>query len=120
MNDIIEAIGKGSILLETRMKGRALSIRLYDVLHVPDLHFNLLLMSKFISRGLKMHFNSLECVVRASNGKMLVVASLVSNIYQLDTNVMNGSKTNPLTYSDINLHSLEFGTRRWGISKPIV
>ena len=88
-NGMVEAVGKGSILVETRVKGRARSIRMHDVLHVPDLHSNLLSVSKLISKGLKVHFNSLGCVMRASNGEMLAVASLESNLYQLDTKVMN-------------------------------
>ena len=69
-NGMIEAIGKGSILMETRVKGRARSIRMHDVLHVPHLHSNLLLVTKLISRGLKVHFNSLGCVMRANSGEM--------------------------------------------------
>jgi hypothetical protein len=46
------------------------------MLHVPDLHSYLLSMSKLISRDLKLHFNSLGCVVRASN----------EEIHQIDVN----------------------------------
>jgi hypothetical protein len=79
-NGMVEAVGKGSILVETCVKGRQRSIRMHDVLHVPDMHANLLSVSKLISRGLKVHFNSLGCVVRANNGEMLAVASLESNL----------------------------------------
>lgn len=74
------------------MESHAQSIWMHDVLHVLDLHFNLLSMSKFISRGLKVHFKSLGCMVRAINGEMLAVASLKYNLYQLDTNMMNGDE----------------------------
>ena len=90
---MVEAVGKSSILVETRVKGLVRSIRMHDVLHVPKMHSNLLLMSELISRGLKVHFNSLGCVVSASNKEMLAFASLGSNLYQLDTNMMNGAKT---------------------------
>ena len=113
-NGMVEAIGKGSILVETRVKGRVRSIRMHDVLHVPKMHSNLLLVSKLISRGLKVHFNSLGCVVRTSNGEMLAVASLESNLYQLDTNVMNGAETSSLARSDENSHSLELWHKRLG------
>ena len=62
---------------------------MHDVLHVPDLHSNLLSVSKLISRCLKVHFNSLGCVMWANNGEMLAVASLESNLNQLDTNMVN-------------------------------
>jgi hypothetical protein len=50
--DMVKARGKVSILLETRVKGRARSIRMHDRLYVPDLHLNLLTANKFILRGL--------------------------------------------------------------------
>ena len=87
---------------------------MHEVLYVPDLHSNLLSMSKLISRGLNVHFNSLGCVVRASNGEMLAVASLESNLYQLDTNVVNGAKMSYLAHSDGNLYSLELWHKRLG------
>ena len=40
-NDMVEATGKGSILLVTRVKDHVWSIRMNDVLYVPDLHSNL-------------------------------------------------------------------------------
>ena len=113
-NGIVEVLGKGSILVETRVKGRARSIRMHDVLHVPDLHSNLLSVSKLISRGLKVHFNSLGCVVRASNGEMLAVASLESNLYQLDTKVMHEAETSSLAHSEANSHPLELWHKRLG------
>ena len=38
-------------------------------------------MSKLISKGLNVLFNSLRCVLRANNDEILVVASLKSNLY---------------------------------------
>ena len=113
-NDMVEAVGKGSILVETRVKGSARSIRKHDVLHMPDLHANLISVSKLTSRGLKVHLNSLGCMVRASNDKMLAVASLESNLYQLETKVMHGAKTSYLAHSEANSHHLEFWHKRFG------
>ena len=53
----------------------------------------------------------------ASNDKMLAVASLESNLYQLDMNVMNGAKMSFLAHSDGNFCFWSFSTRGWGISK---
>ena len=36
-NNMVKAVGKGFILVETRVEGRAWSIRMHDVLHVPNL-----------------------------------------------------------------------------------
>ena len=105
---MVEAVGKGSILMETRVKGFAWSIRMHDVFHISSLHSNLLSMSKPILRDLKVHFNLWGCVVRTSNGNMLAVALLESNLYQLDT--------------DVGLKQVlwSFGTTDWDISTRIL
>ena len=87
---------------------------MHDVLRVPNLHSNLLSVSKLILRGLNVHFNLLECVVRASNGEILAVALLESNLYQLDTNVIKGAKSSSLACSNGNSHFLELSHKRLG------
>jgi hypothetical protein len=39
---------------------------MHVMLHVPDLGLNLISVIKIILKGLKVHFNSLECVVNAN------------------------------------------------------
>ena len=87
---------------------------MHDVRHMPDLNANLLSVSKLISKGLKMHFNSLGCVPRASNGEMLAVATLESNLYQLDTKVMHGVETTSLAHLEANSHPLELWYKKLG------
>ena len=45
---------------------------------------------------------------------MLAIASLESNLYQLDTNVMNGAEMSSLVHSDGNLYFLELWHKRLG------
>lgn len=47
-NNMVKIIGKGFVLIETHVNSRARSIRMYDMVHVPNLHSNLLFMSKLI------------------------------------------------------------------------
>ena len=82
-NGMVEAMGKGSILVETQVKGQMKRITIHDVLHVPKLHANLLSVSKLASKGLKVHFNVMGCVVRAQSGDMLAMDSMEANLYQL-------------------------------------
>ena len=64
-------MGKGSIFVETQVKGQMRRITIHDVFYVPKLHANLLSMSKLASKGLKVHFNVMGCVVRAQSGEIL-------------------------------------------------
>ena len=62
-NGMVETVSKGFILVETCVKGSLQSIRMHDLFYMPNLHLNLLSVSKLISKGLKVHFNLLECMV---------------------------------------------------------
>jgi hypothetical protein len=64
--------------------------------------------------GFEGAFQLVGMVVRADNGEMLAVASLESNLYQLDTNVVNGAKMSSLAHFDGNLYSLELWHKRLG------
>jgi hypothetical protein len=73
-DNIVEAIGMGSIFVEVMVKGQSKKIRIKDVLHVRKLHANLLLVSKHLSSGCKVKFNMHECIVRAFDGEVIAIA----------------------------------------------
>jgi hypothetical protein len=68
-------VGKSSILVNFEMKGHIRRIKIKDVLHVPKLYANLLLVNKLFSRGLKVNFNMIRYVVKMPNGKMVATTS---------------------------------------------
>ncbi len=68
-------MGKSSILVNFEMKGHIRRIKIKDVLHVPKLYANLLLVNKLFSRGLKVNFNMIRYVVKMPNGKMVATTS---------------------------------------------
>jgi hypothetical protein len=69
--------------VEVMVKGRTKRIRIKDVLHVPKLHANLLSVSKILSSGCKVQFNMNECIVRAFDGEVIVIALRDGNLYQV-------------------------------------
>lgn len=78
---MVDAIGTNSTLLKMNVKPCVQSININDNFHVPNLHANLLSMSKLISNGLKVHFNSLRFMVSASDGEMLDIILTVFKLY---------------------------------------
>ena len=66
-----------------------------NVLHMPNLQANLLLVSKLLSNGLRMQFHINECIVGGANGDVIAIAQLEENLYQMTftevykTNVAN-------------------------------
>ena len=111
-NGMVEALGKGSILVESQVKGKVKKIRVYDVLHVPKLHANLLSVSKLVSRGLKVHFNKTGCIVWTQEGEMLAMASLEDNLYQMQLKKVNGAEVNTLAHTSD--HNMELWHKRLG------
>ena len=53
-DNMAEAIKMGSIIIGVEAKGKLTRIHIMKLLHVPKLRANLLLVSKFLSKGLKV------------------------------------------------------------------
>ena len=112
-NGMVEAVGKGSILVEAQVKRR---ITIDDVLHLPKLHANLLLVSKLASMGLKVHFNVMRCIVTAQSREVLAMGSMEANLYQLELKKVNGAKVSTLAHTSVNATPWSFGTGDLAIS----
>ncbi len=109
-DSIVEAIGMGSILVEVMVKGQTKKIRIKDVLHVPKL----LSVSKILSSGCKVQFNMNECIVRAFDREVIVIALREGNLYQVTfTKVCEVHVANVAQTSTID-SALELWHRRLG------
>jgi len=113
-NGMVEAVGKGSIVVESNVEGHARRIVVQDVLHVPKLHANLLSVSKLVSRGLKVHFDTLGCAVRTREGEMLAANRMEGNLYQLDLKLVGGADVSCLAHTSANGPLMELWHRRLG------
>ena len=60
-DSVLQAIGRGSILVDTKVGGCTKRIRFKDVLYVPKLQSNLLSVSKIVEGGLNVQFGALGC-----------------------------------------------------------
>lgn len=66
-NNIIQAIGMGSITIETLLKDKINRIRIKNMFHVSYLHVDLLSVSKLVSNALKVQFNLHKYIVKSSD-----------------------------------------------------
>ena len=113
-DSVVEAIGVGSIVVEVLVRGQSRRIRIKDALHVPKLQVNLLSVSKLVSSGTKVQFNKEGCILRASNGDVLVQAPREGNLYQVTfTKVYEADAAN-LAQSSTKQGELELWHRRLG------
>ena len=76
LNDdsMVKTIIMGSIVARVKTKGKTTRIRITDVLHVSKLQTNLLSMSIFLSKVLKVQFHINECIVGSANGDVVAIA----------------------------------------------
>ena len=72
----LEAVGRGTVSLVLKSLGsEAKPWKLYDTLHVPDLSFNLVSVSKVTEAGLVVKFLGKECQFINSQKQVIVRAS---------------------------------------------
>ena len=96
------------------MKGQLRRITIHDVLHVPKLHANLPSVRKLASKGLKVHFNVMGCIVRAQSGEMLAIGSVEANLYQLELKKVNRAEVSTLAHTSANRDAMELWHKRLG------
>lgn len=77
--------GKGTIDINIFVDGKQVKCRLNNVLHVPELGYQLLSVPTFDKSGLNTSFHSRRCWIQRDN-TLLATATLKSNLYELDTN----------------------------------
>ena len=82
---VLEATGRGTVRLLMRLSGgKVKRCMLQDVLHVPDLSYNLVSVSKASEMGKVTEFDESGCRIRNSGGEVVAVATRCGNLYFLD------------------------------------
>ena len=82
-DSVLQAIGRGSILVDTKVGGCTKRLRFKDVLYVPKLQSNLLSVSKIVEGGLNVQFGALGCSVKTQNGETQAIASQDGKLFRL-------------------------------------
>jgi len=82
---VLEATGRGTVRLLMRLSGgKVKRCMLQDVLHVPDLSYNLVSVSKASEMGKVTEFDESGCRIRNSGGEVVAVATRCGNLCCLD------------------------------------
>ena len=111
---VAKAIGMGSIVVGVETRGKATTIRITDVLHVPKLQANLLSVSKLVSKGLKVRFHMNECIVGGANGDTVAIARREDNLYQMTFTEVHGAHSANSEHSRAGGDSVELWHHRLG------
>ncbi len=82
-NKTLQVVGRGTLRITIVVKGKQVECILKDVLHVPDLGYQLLSVPTFDKSGLKTSFHSRRCWI-AKGHAVVATATMTGNLYQLD------------------------------------
>ena len=80
---ILQATGRGTVVLMMRTGQLTRKCKLQDVLLVPKLTYNLLSVSKAVEKGIKIIFNERGCVIKDQNQKLITVADKLGSLYYI-------------------------------------
>ena len=82
---LLKVVGRGTVGLLMRLPGgKVQRCVLQDVLHVPDLAYNLVSVSKASERGKLTEFDGVDCRFKNSDGKVVAMGTRCGSLYFLD------------------------------------
>jgi hypothetical protein len=99
-NSAIIATSVGHIFVRMHNGSRWFPAILQDILHVPDLHGNLLSVSHFNHHGNEIHFTNQRCELLDKSRTITCVSHLQGSLYQMDIKVTKGETTH-LAHIDV-------------------
>jgi len=70
----VEVIVMGFIVVDVIVKDKIKKLIIKDVFHVSNLQAKLLMVSKVLSRGLRMEFTYNKCIVKSVQGEVVAMA----------------------------------------------
>ncbi|KAG8497843.1 hypothetical protein CXB51_007132 [Gossypium anomalum] len=80
--ELIEARGRGSVLINTCSGNKIIS----DVLFVPDIDQNLLSVGQLVEKGYSIVFKNSSCIIEDCLGHELITVGMVDKCFMLDVN----------------------------------
>ncbi len=99
-NNTASVCGKGTVELPIVVSGKQIKCRLTNVLHVPELGYQLISVPTLDKSGLKTSFHSRRCWIE-KDSKLIATGTISSNLYKLDTSDVPENKA--LVAADMRL-----------------
>jgi len=89
----IQATGVGRISIRMHAEGKSLPTVLQDILHVPELHSNLLSVSHFAKRGSEMQFVGEGCSILDQHKRVACKGDLRGSLYVMRITTISTSES---------------------------
>jgi len=82
---IFNVTGKGKAKIEICVNGINRNITFEDALHTPELHSNLISISKLAKKEVKVKFDQHEARVRSASSAVIMMAKRCGCLYVIET-----------------------------------
>jgi transposase InsO family protein len=92
---VLEAVGRGEVLLKLESGDNQELARLTEVLFVPDLTVNLLSVRRLVDRNIRVEFDAeSSCLLKTEDGKEVLARTMMDcNLYRLLASVVQPKET---------------------------
>ncbi len=111
---VLEAVGKGQIVVDTEVKGRVKTITIKDVLHVPKLKANLLSVRHLVAKHLRVEFSDTGSFVLSPNRDEVAIIEEIDGLYHIKFSKVHTSESVALAQSSSKDDKLGLWHRRLG------
>ena len=90
---MLKGVGRGSIVVDTEVKGSVKTITINDVLHVPKLKANLLSVQYLVLKHLRVEFSDDGYFVLSPSREEVAIIHEVNGLYQIKFLKVFGAKS---------------------------
>jgi len=113
-NSSIVVEARGTAEIHNEVQGKITKVSLSDALYVPDLHTNLISVSKITDKGFKVLFKKDKAEVLDKNGNIRMTANRMKNLYYVDDSNKSSVVARVADTSSSSRLSLETWHKRMG------
>jgi transposase InsO family protein len=111
---VLEAVGKGQIVVDTEVRGRVKTITIQDVLHVPKLTANLLSVRQLVAKHLRVEFSDKGCYVLSPSRDEVAIIEEHEGLYHIKFSKVHSKESAALAHSNLKDDKLALWHRRLG------
>ena len=95
-------VGKGTVQVQIIVNDEPRVCKLMSTMHVPELGYNLVSVPTMDKKNFYTTFGEEKCTIKNKMGIIMATGTMFGNLYKLDVDMKNNSKTTALVAQDLN------------------
>ena len=116
---MLQAIRRGTVVVDIEVKDRMKTITIKDVLHVPKLKPNLLSVRHLVLKRLRVEFSVQGSFVLSPSQEDVTIIDEINRLYQIKFSKVYTAESAALMQTSANDDKLALWHRRFGPRLPI-